>query len=657
MEPTFKLIITGAQPGRDPQALRESLQGMLKGPAKEIEALVHRISIREQVVLTQNLAKEKAEKLLHKLTEQGLTARLEPMQLTLLPVEEEDGVVNEGYTCPACGHKQPLARDQMDTCQRCGVVGRNYEQYKEYKEALELERRYVKSQLAKENAEKAEAAKAKSGKKQEKLQQEMLERARRQAEKELNISPWHKYKLLIKPRIVLPVLGSMAVAALALTVLVWQLSEHKPDPIKSERDPGLQIIITPPPGTSVTVENPAEKLANAVSQGVAAAGANQQPGTTTPGNKETVANGAAAGANQQPSTTTPGNKETLANGAVAGTDKKDAATDATKSTGQPVAIPPLIAADKIALAKPTSARPAAVPTPQLLADLARYQAETGDEVGAEISLDRAIEMIRGSQPPTALLDGLIRQRIETLAMIARQYHQRQDSSAAQAKWYRAINLASTVTTPSERAQAFSGIARTLHDASTDTYFERAAENARAVNDPSAKVRVLSVLARDLASVGRTQQGAELFTQALALVDKVKDEKSRSIALGTIAKAHAEAGDSLAAANLLARMVSQPQQKSTVLPLELERQRIDAQSAMARHLVSGGNIPAAQAEFTTALSQMMQLENAEARAAARLYLAAQLAAAGDRESAAQLAADTLQPAVPGEGNKTARKQGQ
>lgn len=634
MEPTFKLIITGAQPGRDPQALRESLQGMLKGPAKEIEALVHRISIREQVVLTQNLAKEKAEKLLHKLTEQGLTARLEPMQLTLLPVEEEDGVVNEGYTCPACGHKQPLARDQVDTCQRCGVVGRNYEQYKEYKEALELERRYLKSQLAKENAEKAEAAKAKSGKKQEKLQQEMLERARRQAEKELNISPWHKYKLLIKPRIVLPVLGSMAVAALALTVLVWQLSEHKPDPIKSERDPGLQIIITPPPGTSVTVENPAEKLANAVSQGVAAAGANQQPGTTT-----------------------PGNKATLANGAVAGTDKKDAATDATKSTGQPVAIPPLIAADKIALAKPTSARPAAVPTPQLLADLARYQAEAGDEVGAEISLDRAIEMIRGSQPPTALLDGLIRQRIETLAMIARQYHQRQDSSAAQAKWYRAINLASTVTTPSERAQAFSGIARTLHDASTDTYFERAAENARAVNDPSAKVRVLSVLARDLASVGRTQQGAELFTQALALVDKVKDEKSRSIALGTIAKAHAEAGDSLAAANLLARMVSQPQQKSTVLPLELERQRIDAQSAMARHLVSGGNIPAAQAEFTTALSQMMQLENAEARAAARLYLAAQLAAAGDRESAAQLAADTLQPAVPGEGNKTARKQGQ
>ncbi len=643
MEPTFKLIITGAQPGRDPQALRESLQGMLKGPAKEIEALVHRISIREQVVLTQNLAKEKAEKLLHKLTEQGLTARLEPMQLTLLPVEEEDGVVNEGYTCPACGHKQPLARDQMDTCQRCGVVGRNYEQYKEYKEALELERRYLKSQLAKENAEKAEAAKAKSGKKQEKLQQEMLERARRQAEKELNISPWHKYKLLIKPRIVLPVLGSMAVAALALTVLVWQLSEHKPDPIKSERDPGLQIIITPPPGTSVTVENPAEKLANAVSQGVAAAGANQQPGTTT-----------------------PGNKATLANGAVAGTDKNDAATDATKpgvavdatkSTGQPVAIPPLIAADKMALAKPTSARPAAVPTPQLLADLARYQAEAGDEVGAEISLDRAIEMIRGSQPPTALLDGLIRQRIETLAMIARQYHQRQDSSAAQAKWYRAINLASTVTTPSERAQAFSGIARTLHDASTDTYFERAAENARAVNDPSAKVRVLSVLARDLASVGRTQQGAELFTQALALVDKVKDEKSRSIALGTIAKAHAEAGDSLAAANLLARMVSQPQQKSTVLPLELERQRIDAQSAMARHLVSGGNIPAAQAEFTTALSQMMQLENAEARAAARLYLATQLAAAGDRESAAQLAADTLQPAVPGEGNKTARKQGQ
>ncbi len=50
---------------------------------------------------------------------------------------------------------------------------------------------------------------------------------------------------------------------------------------------------------------------------------------------------------------------------------------------------------------------------------------------------------------------------------------------------------------------------------------------------------------------------------------------------------------------------------------------------------------ARAEFTAVLSQIMALENPDIYASAMLYLARNLAAAGDSESATRIVADTLQ----------------
>ena len=615
-KPTFKLNATGIQPGQDPQVLRENLKDLFKGPSKEIEALLHRLSLKEPVTIAQNLSKEKGQALLTKLADYGLIARLEPMQLTLMAVEEEEssGVASEGYTCPACGHKQPLARDQLDTCERCGVVGRNYEQYKEYKEALELERRYLKDKLAKENAEKAQERLQKAGKKKEKFQQEMLERARRQAEKELNIRPWHKYQAILKPKIFLPIIGSMFAVAIGLTVLVAQMKEHKPDPIQSQRDPTqIQVTITPPPGVTVSVD-PTGKTA--------ATGA--QTGSDSRGKEATA------------QTSTGSGKEATAQTATIQT------ADNTKSSPAKSTVSlTLIPAEKIAQARPAGTPPV-LPTPLLLAQFAAYQAETGDEIGAEISLDRAVDLLGPNQPRPSndLLESLTRQRIETLATVAYQSHQRKDATAAQSKWYRAINLVNTLTTLPQRARAYASIGRTIQDDSANTYFDRAVTNARAVKDSMEKVTTLSAVARDLAKGGRAGLATELFTQAQTTAEAIKDAKTRSVALGTVAKARAESGDSLAAATLLAQVLSQAK-ASGALPPEFEAVRLDAQSAMARHLAVSGNLAAAQVEFATALNQIVQVKEVTDRANALLYLATQLVAAGDGESASRLVADLLQ----------------
>lgn len=613
-KPTFKLTATGIQPGHDPQVLRENLKELFKGPSKEIEALLHRLSLKEPVMIAQNLPKDKAEALLAKLADYGLIARIEPMQLTLVAMAEEEhsGIASEGYTCPACGHKQPLARDQLDTCERCGVVGKNYEQYKEYKEALELERRYLKDKQAKERAEKAQEAQERVGKKKERFQQEMLERARRQAEKELDIRPWHKYQAMFKPKILLPILGSMAAAAIGLTFLVTQMREHQPDPLKSERDPTtIQVTITPPPGVTVSVD----------------------PAT----GKTATASGASASTQSAVSSSSTN--------ATAKPDAAQATVNTAQSGAKPTATPALIAADKIAQAKPANTAPVA-PTPPLLAQLAAYQAETGDEIGAEISLDRAAELLAPNQSqsrqPTNLMEALTRQRIEMLAAIAYQNHQRRDANAAQSKWYRAINLVNTLTMPAERARAYASIGRTIQDDSANTYFDRAISNIQGVKDPAEKATVLSAIARDLAKGGRAGQSADLFTQAQTTAEAIKNGTARLIALGVIAKARAESGDNPAAANLLSQLIGQPNNPGNALPAEFEALRLDAQSAMARNLVLNGNIPSAQAEFTAVLNQIAQVKDTANRASALLYLATQLAAAGDLDSAKQVAADLLQP---------------
>lgn len=681
MELTYKLIVTGVQPGRDTQTIREMLRGLLKGEPKEVEAVLHRVFINEHVVLAENLPRAKADNFYNKLTGNGLACRLEPTQLMLVPVEEEESV-GQVYTCPACGHKQPPARNQLDTCEQCGVVGRNYEQFKEYKEALDLERRSLKAKLDKERAEKAEAAREKAERKKEKTQQEMLERVRRQAEKELGISPWHKYKQFFEPRVLLPVVGALSVVAVGVGLLIWQLGTERTTPVaKIERGPKIQVTITPPPGATAMLETAAEKLANAASQGTGSsvnlpegsrsnasgaraegpvAGSSAMAASAAAAARSDVGSTAMAGV-AGPKTNAAANVGSSADvNAVSSPTKEMGAkmaslkdvdppaakpgasgADASKTAAKPIDSRPLILPDKIALAKPSAERPAASPTPQLLASLAQYQAEAGELTDADLSFDRAIELLgpeRGKQS-TAALEVLNRRRVETLSVIARQQHQRQDAIAAQTKWYRAINLANTITAPGERALAFSSIGHTLQDATANTYFDRAAENVRAVRDPTARVNVLSAMARDFSNAGRAKQAEELFDQAMTSAKAIADAKQQLAALGAIAKARAESGNTVAATHLLAQIGKESNRGP--LPAELEQQRIDIQSAIAHNLVLGGDVPAARTEFAAAIEQIVKLKKPEDRAEAMFYLARHLAKAGDPESAMRIVAEVLE----------------
>ncbi len=144
MEPTFKLSVTGIRPHQNLQIVQDQLKAVLKGDPAKIQAAIQRILKNQPVVLAEDLSSDRAENLLDMFTEDGLICRLDPMQLSLAPLEEDA----PPYRCPACGHKQPAAPNGADICERCSVAGRNYPSYREFKEILELERRRLGTQNA-----------------------------------------------------------------------------------------------------------------------------------------------------------------------------------------------------------------------------------------------------------------------------------------------------------------------------------------------------------------------------------------------------------------------------------------------------------------------------------------------------------------------------
>jgi ribosomal protein L37AE/L43A len=222
MDSTCKLSAVGIQLGHDPQAVKAQLQFILKGDPSAFEDLFHRILRNERVILGENIPRAKAETMLQKLTALGLQCRLDPMALSLVSAEEEEQL-NEVYRCPACGHCQPPARGgALDTCQRCGIVGKTYEEANEIKQALELERRRQQAVMEKEKKEKLEAAKAKADRQREKAQQKIAVRAQRQAEPDVN-QPLRGLKAPLQPDVLYLIIGSVVVALIGIGLLVWQL--------------------------------------------------------------------------------------------------------------------------------------------------------------------------------------------------------------------------------------------------------------------------------------------------------------------------------------------------------------------------------------------------------------------------------------------------
>ncbi len=221
MDSTYKLSAVGIEPGHDPQVVKTKLQPLLKGDPSAFDNLFHRISWNERVVLGENLPQTNAQNLLQKLTAFGLQCRLDPMTLSLVSAEEEQP--NEVYQCPACGHSQPPARgNQLDTCQRCGVVGKSYEEANEIRQALELERRRQQAMIEKEKKEKLEAAKAKADRQREKAQQKIAARAQRYTQSDVD-QPLRGRKVPFKPDVLYLIIGGVTVALIGIGLLVWQL--------------------------------------------------------------------------------------------------------------------------------------------------------------------------------------------------------------------------------------------------------------------------------------------------------------------------------------------------------------------------------------------------------------------------------------------------
>lgn len=610
---TFRLSALGIQPGRDSQAVRAELQPMLKGDAATFNDIFHRISLRERVVLGENIPQDKAKNLLEKFAAMGVECRLDPMQLSLAPIEEEGGK-DSSYQCPACHHRQPSAvGGNPDICERCGVVGRNYEEANELKQALELERQRLKSTLDKKARKKLDAVREKAANEKEKAQQEAFERARRQMEKELGIRPWHKLKALLEPGVLYPILGSLAVGLIGVGLLVWQLRQSGPTddqvPVANAQPAGVQVTVTPPPGAADLLE----KTSAQVAQNMSGASDPEPAGT--------------------PSATAGGSAP--ADGAATAQSESGAA----RSSGPA----PLLNVEQLkpvaATATDETARSVAR-NPQVLANLARYQIQVGDLAAAIRSIDRAMESLKAESVrlSSSQLDASNRVQAQVQAEIAQQYQQQRDSAKAQVYWIRATRLVENIKAPGERGPALSRLAQTMNQAQAATaqdYFKRAIEASRLIQEPFDQVRVLSAIAGDLSHVNRLDESQALFAQAETAVTKIQDAPGRLMAQALLAKHHAEAGNTTVAKTLLGQLAGEA--KSDQRSPALDQYQAEAFSALALHLVKRGETAIARADFAAALQQAQALTEPTLRAEALLYLARDTTAAGDRAAAAKLVA--------------------
>ncbi|MBE2295817.1 MAG: hypothetical protein IAF00_12750 [Phycisphaerales bacterium] len=606
MEPTFKLIATGIQPNLDSEIVRKRFGELIQGDFSEIEKIFHRIRTKDPVVLAEDIPQEKSGNLLKKLNEIGLICRLEPMQLMLVPIDTVDENTPP-YLCPACGHKQPPKPDGSDICERCGVVGRNYEAVSEYKMALNAERERLRTIVNREKMEKLNKAKERSQRIQEKLQEDMIERARRQAEKELSITLWDKIRerLRVKPHFFIPIFSSVVLIAAGIGFLVWKMEIPDSQNVAANTASGtpskLQIQITPPPGLEVTVAGSEARLAQDTSNGTNSA----LPGASPSAGATNVAS--------------PGKGSTQL------ISFNKVALDSSASTKTPNTAQTIAATGRL----------------HLLIALARYQVETGDLTAAVQSLEHVntlLEEVKRSDPKTTLPDTINRNRAEILATIAYRYHKKKESLPAQTQWHESMELANAIVAPNERAQAFASIGRTLQEttpATADSYLNRAIDSAQALKDPAIRSITLSAIASDLSNIGQNQQAKALFAQAATDIPAITDTDKRLAVQCAVAKYYAEAGDNAPAQELL-KQIPGRSKKADVL-LECDYQQASARSAIARNLARSGDALNAQKEFTAVLDQTVRFQDTETRARAMLYLARSLVEAGDSESAARIAA--------------------
>ncbi|MEI2771265.1 MAG: hypothetical protein ABTR54_05200 [Candidatus Competibacter sp.] len=612
-----------------------------EGNSSEIDEIIQQILTNQPVVLAENLTEDQAQNFLQTLTNIGLNCRLEPMQLSLAPVGQEDPV----YQCPACGQKQPPALNGQDICQRCGVVGNKYQNYNEYKEVLEIERQRVQTLKTQQDKDRAEAAKERASRLQEKKQKEILERARRQAEQEAGMTLRKKLKGLFKPQSLIPVFIGVTAAIGGVGLLVWQLGMDRSTPPPTslaEGQPGLQINTTPPPNTVINVANPAVQTTQTAQ--VAPASPAGSSGSEAVAQTDNPAGNSGPGATAQTATGSTGGSGPGATAQTASVISNHNATAPIASGAATDNQKQLIELNKLTFSALTHAadQPSTnAKNTRLLIELADYEAETGDIAATTKYLSRLAELVDApSELRLEQLDAVNRARVEIMVAIASEQYKRKAFSAAQEQWVQAIKLTNAINSPSERALALASLAQSLHDSNTTAtsdYFKRAEDNARTISNPALQAATLSALARDLAATGRPEQSREMFAQVGSLIANLPKVPSRLITVGAIAQHRAEAGDNTIAKSLLGEIDSA---KVKTLPPVVLQYRLQTLSAIARNLALDGDTLAARNEFMAILNSATALGDPDARDSALLYLAKTLVSAGDPVSADQIVAEVL-----------------
>jgi hypothetical protein len=157
-----------------------------------------------------------------------------------------------------------------------------------------------------------------------------------------------------------------------------------------------------------------------------------------------------------------------------------------------------------------------------------------------------------------------------------------------------------------------------------------------VKDPVKRVIILSAVARDLTGTKRIQQSQDLFGQAASIATTIQNSEGGLIARGVLAKHRAEAGDTAAAKALLSQIIRE-MESGVKTPPELGQHQAEAFSALALSQATHGEIATARVDFAAALHQTQALTDPDTRAKTLLYLARDIAVAGDRDTAAKLVA--------------------
>ncbi len=260
MNSLYKVTATAIAADYPQQAVYDNLQKMLRAAPAAFDKTFERLAAGQPVVLVKGLGEAQAQDVVAKLVAIGLVCQAEPLGLSL---------VSKTYRCPACGVEQDHRSDGTpDICNSCGIVVDSYtppqpKQRNELQEAMEQERRALATQAKVVDEKETREAERKRAAKLRKI-------ARRKVEEELGLTWRSKLGGLLAPRVALPVVTLLLISGGSGGWWLWEQQQQDAATAAATAAAatstgtaeqaagaapagGMQLTIAPPPGLSVNV--------------------------------------------------------------------------------------------------------------------------------------------------------------------------------------------------------------------------------------------------------------------------------------------------------------------------------------------------------------------------------------------------------------------